>query len=1034
MRSMSKKSKTARAVGLALMLAVALTLGACTVKPDSTVQDPLTDQVVTLPFDSTATPVPTAAPTSTPAGVTITRSPTASPAPTATPSPVPTIKPTAAGNWQDWSDDSGIVVPTATVAAPNPAAPTATPYATPSSFTTLKQGMKSTEVEDMQRALYQLGYYNGAIDGSFGNGTKTAVTAFQKANGLTSDGIAGSKTLSLLYSVVAPSNGSGGIVTAVPNVTAKPASPTPKPTEAPATGPSTYRILGVGSTGTDVKQLQTRLKQLGYYTGSISGTYDSATSYAVTAFQQDNKLWVDGKAGADTQKVIYGSNVAKPSNTASAYRTLRSGMTGDDVYKLQQYLIDKGYMAGSITGYYNQATVDAVRTFQQRNGLSADGIAGVATQQKLFSPNAIPAVNVDQLFPNGSVPTESTVAADSQVPTPTAIASAASDIKSDSKSDTKSASGSTPLATASPPGADPTTVSDVTDPSGVITTITPDLAGNNLDIGVSPTPEFDITITADGGINGTLKPGMNGEGVKLLQARLRELEYYLGPIDGNYSDSLTAAVRRFQTRNLMASDGIAGSGTQRMMFSDDALPSQVDMTPNVGSMQFGDRSDDVMMLQERLIRMGYLSEGATGYYGQATRDAVFAFQQMNDLPADGLAGAQTLSLLFSDVALSAAGTQGTLPPEPDTPPTPSAPTTPAPTSDVTLREGDSGSVVIALKEALVRLGYMDGPADGAFDAATTAAIKRFQAQNDLQMDGIATAATQSRLFSSSALPWPTLPSGNPQLSILDNKGLEQRETQATGTTQTNLSSGGIAAVGSNGAIYYADGSTGGQLYSLTGQTGASAVGTDRARFIHVIGNVLVYATDNEIVRYALSNGRREVVVETGLIKKLAALGDSYYYLEGGTLFRYRAGDGKRELAGNVNDFYLDVANNVLYIATSQDIRRLDGAGNPLSTVVQSGAQQVLLCDGVLYYRRDGSVFRIDSGRDAVVVSGGVNWFGFYRKSMFYITGSALAVADTNGANAKPFDMGPVASVSFINGEAYIGSVTGGGYDRKLPTP
>ncbi|MDR0396129.1 MAG: peptidoglycan-binding protein [Oscillospiraceae bacterium] len=1028
-------SKTIRAAGLLVILALALS--ACTFKPDLTVEDPLTDSKDILPFDSTATPSPSPSPTPSATGVIITRSPTAPPTPAPTATPAPTIQPAPNGNYQDWNDQTGVIVGTA---APADVTPAPTPYVSPTEYETLRQGMNSSAVADMQRALYQLGFYNGAIDGAFGAGTKTAVMEFQKANGLADDGIAGAKTLTLLFSVFSGSAQdrpyTPPVVTARPATASPRPTSTPRPTEKPIAGPSDYRYLDVGSTGSDVRSLQSRLKQLGYYSGSISGTYDSATSYAVTAFQQDNKpLWVDGKAGPDTQRALYSSSVSAPKTTPSVYRTLRSAMTGDDVYKLQRHLIDMGYMSGPESGYYDGRTAEAVKAFQQRNGLTADGIAGAATQQKLYTPGAVPALNVYQLYPDGSAGGSPSIASSA---TPEAS-------PSDSKSNPPvnwAGSGVPPSATAPPgdTGGTDIAISPTAAQSGAIGSVAPDSSDypDYAIQSIETSPPFDTTIGADGEISGTLRPGVSGEGVKLLQERLKELDYYLGAADGFYSDAVTAAVRRFQTRNLLAADGIAGSGTQSMLFSDDALASQLDMTPNVGSMKFGDRSDDVAMLQDRLIRMGYLNEGATGYYGEQTRDAVLAFQRMNGLPDDGYAGAQTLSLLFTDIALSALGTPGAIPPSPTPEPSPTIPPTPEPTPDATLREGDGGTMVAALKDALARLGYLENASGDDYDEPTAAAIKRFKIVNAYLLpedgidDGIAYASTQALLFSSRAEPWPTLPQGNPDLAALNNGALESREISATGTTQTNLSSGGIAALAPDGAVYYADGTLGGQLYSLSGRTGVTPVGGDSARFIHVINGALVYATDNEIVRYTISNGRREVIAQTGLIKKLAAAADSYYYLEGGTLYRFKPGEGLRELAGNVNDFYLDTANMVLYVAAPQDIRRLDGAGNPLSTVLQNGAQQVLLCDGVLYYRRDGWVYRIDGGRETAVISGNVTWFGFHRDAMYYITGSSLAVADTNGANARMFDAGPVASVSFINGEAYIGRTAGGGYNQKYP--
>ena len=62
----------------------------------------------------------------------------------------------------------------------------------------LKQGSKGGEVKEVQRRLKLWGYYNGAVDGVFGAGTKKAVIAFQKKNGLKVDGVVGKATYKAL--------------------------------------------------------------------------------------------------------------------------------------------------------------------------------------------------------------------------------------------------------------------------------------------------------------------------------------------------------------------------------------------------------------------------------------------------------------------------------------------------------------------------------------------------------------------------------------------------------------------------------------------------------------------------------------------------------------------------------------------------------------------------------------------------------------------------------------------------------------------
>lgn len=77
----------------------------------------------------------------------------------------------------------------------------------------------------------------------------------------------------------------------------------------------------------------------------------------------------------------------KPITYELGERTLRQGMTGADVKALQADLITLGYSCGSYgaDGDFGSATYAAVRTFQQKNGLDVDGIAGPATIGKLAS-------------------------------------------------------------------------------------------------------------------------------------------------------------------------------------------------------------------------------------------------------------------------------------------------------------------------------------------------------------------------------------------------------------------------------------------------------------------------------------------------------------------------------------------------------------------------------------------------------------------------------------------------------------------------
>jgi putative peptidoglycan binding protein len=94
---------------------------------------------------------------------------------------------------------------TTTTAAAAPVTPTTTAAVPPAAGlprTTLKPGATGAQVKVLQRALVNLGYSTGAADGQYGPATKQAVSAFQRANGLTADGVFGPKTLQALARAV----------------------------------------------------------------------------------------------------------------------------------------------------------------------------------------------------------------------------------------------------------------------------------------------------------------------------------------------------------------------------------------------------------------------------------------------------------------------------------------------------------------------------------------------------------------------------------------------------------------------------------------------------------------------------------------------------------------------------------------------------------------------------------------------------------------------------------------------------------------
>ena len=149
-----------------------------------------------------------------------------------------------------------------------------------------------------------------------------------------------------------------------------------------------------GDRGDDVKDLQQLLIDAGYLRGKADGIFGSGTATAVRSFQRDNGLTADGVVGTSTWRALLGTSGSNTgtnngtddsSGSTTDRPTLRRGDRGDDVRDLQQLLIDAGYLTGNADGIYGSGTVDAVRSFQRGNGLTADGVAGPSTWEALIN-------------------------------------------------------------------------------------------------------------------------------------------------------------------------------------------------------------------------------------------------------------------------------------------------------------------------------------------------------------------------------------------------------------------------------------------------------------------------------------------------------------------------------------------------------------------------------------------------------------------------------------------------------------------------
>lgn len=153
--------------------------------------------------------------------------------------------------------------------------------------------------------------------------------------------------------------------------------------------PAYYSLIQKGSTGPDVALVQTWLNGVRdsctwYGELTADGIFGTKSENAVKEFQLKNSMNMDGKVGANTWNVLYTKYTAKHGlNVPYPGVALRTGNEGGTVRLVQQKLNSLGEKI-STDGKFGPATAAAVQRYQRRNGLTADGIVGKSTWEKMF--------------------------------------------------------------------------------------------------------------------------------------------------------------------------------------------------------------------------------------------------------------------------------------------------------------------------------------------------------------------------------------------------------------------------------------------------------------------------------------------------------------------------------------------------------------------------------------------------------------------------------------------------------------------------
>lgn len=500
-----------------------------------------------------------------------------------------------------------------------------------------------------------------------------------------------------------------------------------------------YTQLRLGDTSTAVSDLQTRLKELGYFTDGVSGIFDESTEKAVKLFERSYGIMQTGIATAALQERLFSDSALAYDSDAyneavnSQYKKLGKGDVGSNVIALQTRLQELGYPIAEVTGVYDDQTVKAVRAFYKMYGYKARDYAIVDLQKVLYSDDA---KRYD----------EAATADDGATPSPTA-----------QDYGLKSGDAGTRVTQLQLRLVE---LGYLTDATGKYDQATCDAVSQfeiacRLEADGIASEDLQRQLFSDDApklgetkqIYALLQWGDSGDAVANLQARLKELGYYSGEADGVFSDELVAIVKRFQYAAGLDETGVASVELQELLFSDsaplspakaaeaqeDAAAAEVVINP----LMSGDSGDDVVALQTRLSELGYYSGTLDGDFGGGTQKAVEKFQKAVGVAQTGEASADLINLLDSDAAPKSGESYN------------------AAKEYAALEPGDTGDSVIELQKRLRELGYLDkediADSIGTYEDVTAASVNAVMKAAGFELrDGRASAEFQAFLFSKAA--------------------------------------------------------------------------------------------------------------------------------------------------------------------------------------------------------------------------------------------------------------------------------------------
>ena len=681
-------------------------------------------------------------------------------------------------------------------------------------YDTLRIGDKGQDVLTMQTALVRLGYQI-ETDGAYGKNTRAAVVAFQKDHNLKADGLAGNKTLSLLYSLTGMAEASA--------------------TATPASSSQTGK-LGPGSSGAAVTQLQQMLRQLGYAI-SADGKYGTMTSSAVRQFQADYGLPVTGTANDETllllqQMVTNMDTLARVETPQGGTLTLREERsTGSRALELiPNYTIlsilqrsstwCKVYYGGQtgyvLTKYLNfsydsSAPVITPAPFTPTPAATAapavavmarveTPLGGTLTLREIRKTNStalalIPNLTILNIIERGSTWCETAFAGQTgyvltkylnfnyyneplpATPTQTVPATAVT-------------------ATVSTSNGGGLNLRTYADTNSKVLAVIPNrtqiiVTGRNsvwseviyngisgyvmtgyIDFGASqavstptptprPVPTEQVYLTARIATNGSKLNLRSGPsmGDNIITSIDNGTYVTVAEKGASWSLIIAGSYTGWVQSQYLDFLGTAATPVPTSPPAGTAVPSAgYDTSVFTRTLRTGYTGSDVAALQYRLAALRY-PISVTATYDSTTISAVKQFQLMNGLTQDGIAGPKTFKAMYSANVVPYTGSASA----PTAVPAATVTATPIPTPissggydtsvyTRTIRSGYTGNDVTALQQRLSALNY-PVTITGTYDEQTMAAVKLFQKLHGLTQDGISGPKTLSAMYSATVLSY-----------------------------------------------------------------------------------------------------------------------------------------------------------------------------------------------------------------------------------------------------------------------------------------